>query len=65
VRADPVQLAAFLAPSATSGDVATALRAPMWIIDPLSHLMLQFPANADAVEVRDDIKMLLKNSRIG
>ena len=65
VRADPVQLAAFLTPAAAHGDIDTALRAPMWIIDPLGHLMMEFPRDADATEVRDDIKTLLKNSRVG
>jgi len=64
VRADPKQLAAFLAPKA-QGDVDAALRGPMWIIDPLGHLMMRFPPNADPIPVRDDLKKLLRTSQIG
>lgn len=65
LRADPAQLARFLAPQAGAADMSQALTAPMWIIDPLGNLMMQFPADADPLEVRDDIRKLLKNSRIG
>lgn len=64
LRADPAKLAPFLAPAAAAGD-ESAMKAPMWIIDPLGNLMMQFPADADPIEVRDDIIKLLKNSRIG
>ncbi|HEU0229220.1 MAG TPA: hypothetical protein VFR20_01490 [Burkholderiaceae bacterium] len=64
VRAKPAQLAAFLAPRAGTTREA-ALRDPMWVIDPLGHLMLRFPANADPISVRDDLKKLLHNSQIG
>lgn len=63
VRADAGRLAAYLAPKAA--DPAAALAAPMWIIDPLGNLMMQFPAGADPLKVRSDIKKLLANSRIG
>jgi len=63
VRADPAKLSAYLAPKAAGQ--AGALTDPMWIIDPLSNLMMQFPANADPLKVRSDIKKLLANSRIG
>jgi cytochrome oxidase Cu insertion factor (SCO1/SenC/PrrC family) len=63
VRADPARLAAYLAPKAT--DPSATLATPMWIIDPLGNLMMQFPANADPIKVRNDIKKLLANSRIG
>lgn len=65
LRADPAVLAAFLAPKATPQEREAALKQPMWIIDPLGNLMMQFPADADPIEVRDDIRKLLKNSRIG
>lgn len=89
VRADPAQLAAFLAhpkqtqhaASAASQTAAggmpasaghsaadaanAALTAPMWIIDPLGNLMLQFPADADPIKVRKDIAKLLFGSRVG
>ncbi|MBV6304478.1 hypothetical protein KVP10_06245 [Candidimonas humi] len=63
VRADPARLAAYLAPKTT--DPSATLATPMWIIDPLGNLMMQFPANADPIKVRNDIKKLLANSRIG
>lgn len=65
LRADPAQLAAWLAPQATPEQIQEALLAPMWIVDPLGNLMLQFPADADPISVRNDITKLLKNSRIG
>lgn len=63
LRADPAQLARFLTPGAA--DAGQALKGPMWIIDPLGNLMMEFPAEADPIEVRDDIRKLLRNSRIG
>jgi hypothetical protein len=65
LRADPDKLAAFLAPQASPAERAAALKAPMWIIDPLGNLMMQFPADADPISVRDDISKLIRNSRIG
>lgn len=68
VRADPKQLAAYLAPKAAATDnvqASAAVAAPMWIIDPIGNLMLEFPANAEPVSVRKDISKLLYNSRIG
>jgi hypothetical protein len=69
VRAKPEQLAPFLlgasASSGASDAGAAALRAPMWMVDPLGHLMMQFPADADPVKVRNDVSKLVYNSRIG
>jgi hypothetical protein len=75
VRAKPEQVAAFLlgsasAAAAPAGSAKTtaardALAEPMWIIDPLGHLMMQFPAQADPIKVRDDLRKLIANSRIG
>jgi hypothetical protein len=72
VRARPDQLARFLlnthaAPVAGHDtDAALAgLAGPIWMVDPLGHLMLQFPSNADPVKVRDDVGKLIYNSRIG
>jgi len=64
VRVDPDKLAGFLTPDA-SVPAAQALAAPMWVIDPLGNLMLEFPENADPVSVRKDISKLIYNSRIG
>lgn len=65
LRADPAQLAGFLTPEASGAAIAQALKDPMWIIDPLGNLMMAFPPDADPIEVRDDIRKLLRNSRIG
>ncbi|MDS1139520.1 hypothetical protein RE432_03660 [Pusillimonas sp. SM2304] len=65
LRADPEKLAAFLAPQASAAEREAALKAPMWIIDPLGNLMMQFPADADPISVRDDLSKLIRNSRIG
>lgn len=64
VRADPQKLAAFLAPNSAQ-PAAQALAAPMWIIDPLGNLMLEFPQDADPLRVRKDISKLIYNSRVG
>jgi len=63
LRADPAQLAAWLAPEAA--DPAAALATGLWIVDPLGHLMMRFPDGQQPEGVRDDIRTLLKNSRIG
>ncbi|OZI54017.1 SCO family protein [Bordetella genomosp. 4] len=41
------------------------LLGPIWVIDPLGNLMLQFPPEADGVKVRKDISKLIYSSRIG
>ncbi len=64
LRADPDQLARFLlARDAAAGQ--PGLQAPIWVIDPLGNLMMQYPADADGVKVRKDISKLVYNSRIG
>lgn len=64
VRARPEQLARFLlARDTVAGQ--PGLLDPIWVIDPLGNLMLQFPADADGVKVRKDISKLVYNSRIG
>ncbi len=63
LRADPARLAAWLAPDAA--DPAAALAQGLWIVDPLGHLMMRFPDATQPEAVRDDIRTLLKNSRIG
>ena len=65
LRADPAQLAAFLAPDATPAERDAALKQPMWFIDPLGNLMMQYPADAEPTSVRDDLSKLIRNSRIG
>ncbi|MHA3904412.1 SCO family protein [Castellaniella sp. WN] len=63
LRADPARLAAWLAPDAADPDAA--LSRGLWIVDPLGHLMMRFPDAQQPEAVRDDIRTLLKNSRIG
>ncbi len=65
LRADPAKLAAYLAPNASPAERDAALKGPMWIIDPLGNLMLEFPADADPISVRNDLSKLIRNSRIG
>jgi hypothetical protein len=65
VRVDPRQLAAYLAPEAAANGAQAALTGPMWVIDPLGNLMLQFPPEADPISVRQDLIKLLHNSQIG
>ena len=63
LRADPARLAEWLAPGAA--DPAAELARGLWIVDPLGHLMMRFPDAQQPEAVRDDIRALLKNSRIG
>lgn len=65
LRADREKLAAWLAPQATPAEREAALKAPMWIVDPLGNLMLEFPPDADPFSVRDDIRKLIRISSIG
>lgn len=74
LRAQPEQLARFLTTGTVENakqlDPADALSQPMWIIDPLGNLMLEFPpddapAQVRGPEVRQDLSKLLYNSRIG
>ncbi|EJC61178.1 SCO family protein [Alcaligenes ammonioxydans] len=65
LRADPQQLAPFLAPGAPGQAPEQAVKNGMWIIDPNGNLMMAFPGDADPLKVRTDIRKLLNNSRIG
>lgn len=65
LRADSTALAAFLTTDRSGPQAIEALKNHMWIIDPLGNLMMEFPPDADPIEVRDDIVKLLKRSRIG
>jgi cytochrome oxidase Cu insertion factor (SCO1/SenC/PrrC family) len=74
VRADATKLAQFLTTDTVKqppADPAQALKQPMWIIDPLGNLMLEFPPDDGTAPeergqlVRKDIGKLLYNSRIG
>lgn len=63
LRADPTQLAAWL--TADEADPQASLHERMWVVDPLGNLMMAFPDTNEPEEVRDDIRTLLKYSRIG
>lgn len=69
LRVDPAQAASFLLDDAAArADLPETLRAlsgPIWVIDPLGHLVLRFSDHADKVKVRDDFRELFRNSRIG
>lgn len=69
VRVNPVVLQQFLlggAPgSMTPEQARKALSTPMWVIDPLGNLILQYPPVADPELFRKDIRKLIKSSRIG
>jgi hypothetical protein len=69
VRVNPVVLQQFLlggAPGAMTPEQARqGLSTPIWVIDPLGNLMLQYPAVADPEMFRKDIRKLIKSSRIG
>lgn len=65
VRARPEQLAKFLPTLENRSDGKPALQDPMWIIDPLGNLILQYPVDAEALRFRKDLSRLIYNSRIG
>jgi cytochrome oxidase Cu insertion factor (SCO1/SenC/PrrC family) len=51
--------------AAAPDSLAVSLAAPMWVLDPLGHLMLQFPVAAEPIRVRQDVSKLIYYSRIG
>ena len=66
VRVKPEQLKQFLTTRAdASVPAADALAEPMWIIDPLGNLIMDYPDNAIPEKVRKDISKLVYNSRVG
>jgi hypothetical protein len=65
VRIKPEVLKQFLLPQASAAEAPEALRKPMWIIDPLGNLILQYPPEADPEKFRNELRKLLANSRIG
>ena len=66
VRVDPVQLQKFLTTTdVLASNAKDALAVPMWIIDPLGNLIMQYPADSEPEKVRKDISKLVYNSRIG
>jgi hypothetical protein len=69
VRVDPVALQKFLLGGPAQGvspELARQeLAPPMWIIDPLGNLILQYPPVADPELFRKELRKLIQNSRIG
>ena len=65
VRANPEQLAKFLPTLGNGPDGRPALQDPMWIIDPLGNLILQYPVDSEPLRFRKDLSRLIYNSRIG
>lgn len=59
-RADPGIFAANF-PAGETGDPT----AHIYLVDPLGHLMMRFPVDADPSRMKKDISRLLKASRIG
>ncbi|WP_438860413.1 SCO family protein, partial [Achromobacter spanius] len=54
LRVNPDQLAHYLLARDTAAG-QPGLQDPIWVIDPLGNLMMQYPAQADGVKVRKDI----------
>ncbi len=65
VRVKPEQLQRFLTTPSGAATAAEGLAQPMWIIDPLGNLIMQYDVDADPIGVRKDISKLIFNSRIG
>jgi hypothetical protein len=65
VRADPAQLAKFLAVPAGSENSLQAIEQHIWLIDPIGNQMMRFPENPDPILLRKDLGKLLHASRIG
>ena len=69
VRVNPVSLQQFLLGGPAQGVSPEQARAelapPMWIIDPLGNLILQYPPVADPELFRKELRKLILNSRIG
>ena len=65
LRVNPDDLARFLTTPAGMVSAQEALAQPIWIMDPLGNLILEYPKDPDPLKVRKDIGKLLHNSRIG
>lgn len=60
LRADPKRINAWL-----PADAGTLAEDHIYMIDPLGHLMMRFPKDADPNQVKKDISKLLRASSIG
>ena len=74
LRADPEKLAAYLTTNTVAQPGKTpaeTLAQPMWVVDPLGNLMLEFPPDDGTApeergpKVRNDLSKLIYHSRIG
>jgi len=65
LRANPEQLDEFLAGHNLGAQNKGELLNPIWLVDPLGNLMMQFPKDPDPLKVRKDLGKLLHNSQIG
>lgn len=65
LRVNPDDLAKFLTVPADSVNAQEALAQPLWIMDPLGNLILEYPKDPEPLKVRKDIGKLLHTSRIG
>ena len=65
LRVNPDDLTKFLTTPAGMASSEAALAQPLWIMDPLGNLILEYPKDPDPLKVRKDIGKLLHNSRIG
>ena len=61
-RIDPARLVAALPVDVQAG---TRLTDHIWVVDPLGHVMMRFPRQADPNKIKKDIAKLLRVSRIG
>ena len=59
-RVDPARLTAAL-----PTDAGTSLSDHIWVVDPLGHVMMRFPRQADPNRMKKDLAKLLRVSRIG
>ena len=60
LRADPVEIASWLALASSSRDADR-----LYVVDPLGNLMMRFPVEADPNKTKRDLAKLLRASRIG
>jgi hypothetical protein len=60
LRADATEIARLM-----QGGDAAALTGPIWVVDPLGHLMMRWPPDADPDRMKRDLGKLLRASRIG
>ena len=60
VRADPAEIAAWLALASSARDADR-----IYVVDPLGNLMMRFPIDADPNKTKRDLAKLLRASRIG